>query len=440
MPHGTGMRLGRSSVFLVLFSGMAMLAYLLLPISETRSALKNLPSGSGARVKTGAEILLETNFGVLAGKRVGLVVNQTATVETAHLIDILHRATNLSLVAIFVPEHGARGTLEAGAAVGDERDATTGLPVFSLYGERLAPTKEALRGIDVLLYDMQDVGVRYYTFISTMGLAMQAAAEAGIAFVVLDRPNPLGGEYVSGFVAEPGNLSFVGLYQIPIAHGLTVGELSQLIKGRNLLPGLEKLDLTVVSMEGWQRWMRWPDTRLPWAKTSPNIIDFNTALVYAGVGLFEATGASDGRGTTTPFTVLGAPWTNGRELARALNARRLPGVTFTATRFTPQRIKGMASSPTLEGRKVEGIRIIVVDTQKYLPVETGIHILDAFYRQAISRGQYHFLSRVDWLDKIAGTRRLHQMLISGNTPEQIINAWKQEVAMFGLRREKYLLY
>ena len=232
----------------------------------------------------------------------------------------------MTLTALFVPEHGGKGDKEAGETVASRLDKRTSIPTYSLYGATRKPTKQMLRNVDVLVFDMQDIGVRFYTFISTMGLAMQAAAEAGIPFVILDRPNPLGGQYVSGFVTEQPQISFIGQYQIPAVHGLTVAELARLIKGQRLLPGLENLHLEVIAMKGWARWMRWPDTKLPWQKTSPNIVDFETALVYAGIGLFEATSVSDGRGTPTPFTHLGAPWVDGKELASTLNSLGLPGV------------------------------------------------------------------------------------------------------------------
>jgi uncharacterized protein YbbC (DUF1343 family) len=392
------------------------------------------------RVTTGAELLVKTNFSILAGKRVGLIVNQTATVGSAHLADLIRSAENVTLAALFVPEHGGKGHTEAGEPIAGAFDKKTRIPTHSLYGATRKPTQQMLHNIDVLVFDMQDIGVRFYTFISTMGLAMQAAAEAGIPFVVLDRPNPLGGQYVSGFVTERPQISFVGQYQIPAVHGLTVGELAKVIKGQGLLPGLETLHLEVIAMTGWERWMRWPDTKLPWQKTSPNIVDFETALVYAGIGLFEATSVSDGRGTPTPFTHIGAPWVDGKELADTLNALGLPGVKFEPTRFIPRSIEGMASKPALEGKTVEGIHITVTQVQEYRPVETGVEILCAFYRHAQARNQKNFVARADWLNKISGTERLHQMLASGASPKKIIGAWQAETTAFNRVRTGYLLY
>ena len=390
------------------------------------------------RVVTGAERLAEMNFSILAGKRVGLIVNQTATVGSAHLSDLVRSAASVTLAAVFVPEHGGKGDKEAGEVVASGSEAS--IPTHSLYGETRKPTRQMLRNVDVLVFDMQDIGVRFYTFISTMGLAMQAAAEAGIPFVVLDRPNPLGGQYVSGFVTEQTQISFVGQYPIPAVHGLTVGELAKLIKGQRLLPGLENLQLEVIAMQGWERWMRWPDTQLAWQRTSPNIVDFETALVYAGVGLFEATSVSDGRGTAAPFTQLGAPWVDGSELARKLNLVGLPGVRFEPTRFTPRAIEGVASKPALQDQTIEGIRIAVTDHEAYLPVESGVQILWAFYEHAQVRHQKNFVARRDWLNKIAGSHRLYDMLTGGVPPEKVIAAWKAETSEFDRVRGKYLLY
>ncbi len=229
---------------------------------------------SQTAVTTGAEAFAASRFAAVAGKRVGLVTNHTGRVRGEHLADVLSKAPNMKLTAIFAPEHGFRGTAEAGAKVRDGVDAKTGVAVFSLYGASRKPTSRMLRNVDVLVFDIQDIGVRFYTYISTMGLAMQAAAAARIPFVVLDRPNPLGGDYVSGFVLEPALRSFVGQYPIPIVHGMTVGELARMIQGEKWLDGLDGLQLSVVAMQGWQRSVRWPQTGLAWVATSPNIPTF----------------------------------------------------------------------------------------------------------------------------------------------------------------------
>jgi len=400
-----------------------------------------LPARAQPYVTTGAQQLVDSDFAALDELRIGLVTNHTATVDTTdggpgHLIDRLAAAPNVTLAALFGPEHGLRGTVEAGAAVESGQDAVTGVPVFSLYGATKKPPPGSLAGLDALVFDMQDIGARFYTYISTMGYAMQAAAEAGLPFVVLDRPNPLGGR-VGGFVLEPAHTSFVGLYPIPVQHGLTVGELARMITGEAWLPGLDTLDLHVVGIQGWDRSMLWPDTGLPWVPTSPNIPDFETALVYPGAALFEGTVVSEGRGTDAPFRLIGAPWVDGATLAETLNARELPGVRFEAARFTPRSIPGVAAHPKFEGAEIEGVRIVVTDADAVRPVALGIHLLHATYQQRPNTVDFF---DADWLAKLAGTTRLQRMLERGASPEQITAAWEENLAVFERTREPYLLY
>ena len=385
-------------------------------------------------------MLAERGFDLLDGKRVGLVVNHTARVDTTHLIDLIAAAPNVELAALFGPEHGLRGAADAGEKIADGRDERTGAPVYSLYGETRKPTLDMLRGADVLVFDIQDIGARFYTYISTMGLAMQAAAEQGIPFVVLDRPNPLGGNYVSGFVLEPEHTSFVGQYPISMAHGMTVGELARMIRDESMMEGLDGLDLHVVEMEGWRRDMLWPDTELPWIPPSPNIPDFETALVYPGAVLFEATAASEGRGTRQPFVQVGAPWLDGQAAADSLNAQGLVGVRFEAIVFTPESIPGMASRPKLEGQTLEGIRYVLTDEQAFRPVETGIHVLDVFRRQAASNTLEELVNRPEGMARLAGTKRLLDMLRQGASPEAVIASWGREVLAFREMRAGSLLY
>lgn len=388
-------------------------------------------------VRTGADVLAASSFDRLDGKTVGLVVNHTALVGDEHLINLVHAAPNVRVGAIFGPEHGLRGTAEDGEAVSDGKDLLTGAPVYSLYGATRKSTSTMLAGLDVLIFDIQDVGARFYTFISTMGLSMQAAAEAGIPFIVLDRPNPLSGAYVSGFVLESDQESFVGQYAIPIAHGLTVGELAMMIQGEGLMPGLESLALEVVSMEGWDRSMQWPDTGRPWVATSPNIPRFDNALVYPGTCFFEATSASEGRGTLTPFLQVGSIAVDGARMAEELNNRSLPGVRFEGVEFTPAPLSSMDTAPKLNGQTIRGLAITVTDRQNYQPVEVGIHILHAYYHASPDADQ--FLSRPEWLARLSGTSRLLEML-SSMTPEAIIASWENDTAAFTQRSEHYYLY
>jgi uncharacterized protein YbbC (DUF1343 family) len=297
-----------------------------------------------------------------------------------------------------------------------------------------------LRGLDVVVFDIQDIGARFYTYISTMGLAMQAAAEARIPFVVLDRPNPLGGDYVSGFVLEPALASFVGQYPIPIVHGMTVGELARMIKGERWLGGLDRLDLTVVAMEGWRRAMRWPELKRPWVATSPNIPSFEAALIYPGMCLVGEAKVNEGRGTPTPFSLLGAPWAAAPRLVDSLNAPGLAGVSFEAANFTPRSIPGIALHPRFEGQPLHGVRIDITDAARFEPLEVGMHVLAALFAQARAKGVAEPIANQSMFHALAGTRRLHQMLAIGSRADAIIAAWQLEVAQFKAQRAQYLLY
>ena len=405
------------------------------------TAARPAPPAADSSVTTGAQRLVDTGFAALGGLTVGLVTNHTARVATAdggpaHLIDRLQAAPGVTLGALFGPEHGIRGTAEAGATVagGAEDD----VPVYSLYGADKKPTQRQLRDLDALVFDMQDVGARFYTYVSTMGYAMQAAAEAGLPFVVLDRPNPIGGG-AEGWTMEPHHESFVGLYPVPVTHGLTVGELARMIVGEGWLPGLDGLDLRVVEMEGYRRGMPWEATGLPWVPPSPNVPDVETARVYPGTALFEGTTASEGRGTRTPFTHVGGPYVDATALAATLNARGLAGVRFEPVTFTPVDLPGQATNPKGEGRRLDGVRLVVTDAEAFRPVATGVHVVEAVYRQAPPRARRSFF-KADWLAKLAGTDRLRAALARGDSPAEIAASWTDEADAFAARAERYRLY
>ncbi|NJD92291.1 MAG: DUF1343 domain-containing protein [Geobacter sp.] len=407
-----------------LISTLLLLCALLLPLSA-----------GAATVRTGAEMLQDSGFARLRGVKFGLVTNQTATVGGRHLLELL-RAAGVPPAVIFVPEHGLKGAQEDGVQI---RDAVEqGIPVRSLYGGTKKPRQEDLAGLKLLVFDIQDIGSRFYTYIATMGLVMQAAADARLPLIILDRPNPLGGIYLAGFVSRVTPPIFTALYPIPITHGMTVGELAQMIRGENMLPGLKKLDLTVVKMSGWQRWMRWPDTGLSWTATSPNIPDFTTALLYAGVGLLEGTRASEGRGTETPFRLAGWPGIDSSLLATRLNSENLPGVSFTATSFTPHSIPGRASSPKYRDRTISGINITVTEHGRLQPVEIGVAIVRAIYSALPAREQQNFFRK--GLDDLAGNTLLRQAVVKGSTTGEITALWRDEVARFTEQRRPYLLY
>lgn len=409
------------------------------------SSLMGLPtsgeaSDNGAPVRTGADRLASDAFNLLRGKRVGLITNHTGRVGDRRLVDLMAAAPNMTLAAVLSPEHGLSGTAEAGAKVAGGVDAGTGIKVHSLYGSSYKPTPQMLAGLDVLIFDMQDIGTRFYTYISTMGLAMQAAAAARLPFIVLDRPNPLGGTYVSGFMLEPAFASFVGRFRIPIAHGLTIGELARMIKGERMLPGLDTLALDVVQAEGWHRAMLWPATQRPWVATSPNIPAFETALAYAGTGLFEATVANEGRGTDSPFLLIGHPRIDARAIADHLSRKSLPGVRLEATRVTPQNKAGIATNPRFLGREIPAVQLSITDAKRYRPVETGMHLLAAFAEALRSSGGGPLVTETKFFDRLAGTDRLRNALGRGTEADAIIGMWQAEVARFADRRAAYLIY
>jgi uncharacterized protein YbbC (DUF1343 family) len=388
-----------------------------------------------AAVRTGAELLRDSGFAVLQGKKYGLVANQTATVDNRHLLDLL-LAAGVPPAVIFVPEHGLHGNFEDGVKLGDSVEK--GIPVRSLYGGVKKPRQEDLEELDLLVFDIQDVGARFYTFTATMGLVMQGAAEAGLPLLVLDRPNPLGGDYVSGFMVSGIPATFTSFYPVPVAHGMTMGELALMIQGEALLPGLEDLELSVVKMSGWGRRMRWPDTGLSWTPTSPNIADFPTALLYPGICLLEGTVASEGRGTDSPFLLAGWPDIDSSRLAAALNEEDLPGVEFVPTSFTPRSIPGRASAPRFRDREVSGVGIRVTDYAELLPVETGVAVVRALYHALPEEEQKKFFH--GGIDDLAGSVVLRRAIENGVTTAEITALWRDEVAQFMKKRSRYLLY
>jgi len=391
-------------------------------------------------IATGAEVLLRSGFAMLDGKRVGLITNQTGRVGSRHLVDLFADAGNVQLNAILAPEHGFRGRVEAGEKVSGGIDPETGIKVHSLYGSTRKPTPAMLRDIDVLVFDIQDIGVRFYTYISTMGLAMQAAAEKGIPFMVLDRPNPLGGDYVSGFVLDTRYTSFVGQYPIPIVHGLTVGELALAIKGEDWLAGLEHLDLIVLKMEGWRRDMRWHRLAREWVATSPNIPTFETALLYPGIGVVGETAVNEGRGTPAPFTRFGAPWLDARKTAATMNALNLPGVRFEPESYVPRSIPGVATNPRYLRKRINAVRLILTDADAVQPLEIGIHALSLLIAEARRNRVRKFFPNQRMFQLIAGDRRLYDQLRAGWSGSRIISGWSRELERFEAVREAYLIY
>jgi uncharacterized protein YbbC (DUF1343 family) len=368
---------------------------------------------------------------LIRGRRVGLVTNHSGVdSQLRATADRLHE-TDAGLVLLFGPEHGIRGDAEDGVAVDTITDPRTGVPAVSLYGERRQPSPAELDQLDILLFDIQDVGVRFYTYLYTMSLAMEACAEAGIPFVVLDRPNPIDGLTVEGNLLEaPAFASFVGLYPIPIRYGLTIGELARLFHREFAIDA----ELHVVDMQGWRRSMTWDQTGLPWVPPSPNMPTVDTARVYPGMCLFEGTTVSEGRGTTRPFEQIGAPFLDGFALADQLNALALPGALFRPVSFRPAFSKHVET-------QCRGVHVHVTQPQSFLPVRTGLHALqavrragaDAFAWRTNRDGIHNF-------DKLAGTDRLRQRLDAEADVDDLLAEWSRERQDFEERRRDYLQY
>jgi uncharacterized protein YbbC (DUF1343 family) len=389
-------------------------------------------------VSTGLDVLVADGFRELRGQRVGLVCNPTAVDRRLrHAADLLHGAKGVTLVALFGPEHGVRGDVQYMAAVGEERDRKTGLPMRSLYGdtvESLRPKPDQLAGLDALVFDIQDVGARYYTYQATMMLCMEAAAAAGVGFVVLDRPNPLGGALVEGPALRQGFHSFCGLHDLAPRHGLTVGELALLFRAERRL----HVDLTVVQCDGWRRATPFEEAGLPWVMPSPNMPTLDTALVYPGMCLLEGTNLSEGRGTTRPFELFGAPWLDAERLASALAAMRLAGVAFRPASFVPTWDKH-------RGERCHGAQLHVTDREAFRPVRTGVACVLAARAQDPARfawrtEPYEFVSGVPAFDLLCGSAREREAIEAGASVAEIARAWRPEERAFTRRRAAHLLY
>ena len=393
------------------------------------------PRGAAAGVRVGLDVFLDSVPAWAAGKRLGLITNIAGVDGVGRSnIERLTARRDVKLVTLFAFEHGLRGDAPAGAHISDGVDERSGLPVYSLYGEVQKPTPRMLEGVDVLVYDVQDVGARPYTRVSTMALSMKAAAERGIPFVVLDRPNPLGGVEMEGPVLEPAFASFVGMYPIPLRHGMTLGELARLYNERFGIGA----DLRVIAMRGWRRASRFASTGLPWVGPSPNIRSLEAALLYPGTVLIEGTNLSEGRGTDRPFEQVGAPWLRADDVAREMHALGLPGVRVDTVRLVVQ-----ADARKYGGQTVPGLRLVVTDAGSFRPVRTALHLIDVTRRLHPSdfawRGANQREPTLLTIDRLAGTDRARKA-IEGGTLEELLRRNERDVAAFAALREPFLLY
>lgn len=386
-------------------------------------------------VKTGIEVLKAQRFELLEGKRVGLITNPTGVDDGLRsTVDILNEAPNVELVALFGPEHGVRGDAHAGDHVGNQIDPVTGLPVYSLYGKTRKPTPEMLRGIDVLVYDIQDIGCRSFTYISTMGEAMAAAAENGIEFVVLDRPNPLGGRKVEGPLVQDGFFSFVSQYRIPYVYGLTCGELAMLLNGEGMIG--KPCNLHVVAMEGWKRDMVYEDTGLQWIPSSPHIPQAETAFFYPASGIVGDFGyLSIGVGYTIPFQMFAAEWIDAEQFADSLNALKLPGVIFRPIHVKPFYSVG-------QGKQLHGVQVHLTKYPDAPLTDIQFYVMQEIARLYPDRAVLANAdtARFRMMDQVTGSDYVRKTFAARNRFEDIRAYWYKDVAPFRTLSRKYYLY
>ncbi|OGR72516.1 MAG: hypothetical protein A2179_06900 [Elusimicrobia bacterium GWC2_63_65] len=375
---------------------------------------------------TGLDVLERDGFKLLAGKRVGLITNHTSVDQNGlNAVDVFHKAGNFKLAAIFSPEHGFRGTEEGGVYIASSTDPVTGVPVFSLYGKgKQRPSPGMLKDLDILVFDIQDIGARFYTYLTTMGYAMEEAAKAKLPFMVLDRPNPIGG-LVEGPVLDQGVSAFTAYFPVPARHGFTPGEMALFHKDDLGLP----LDLTIIKLEGWTRDLFFDQTGVVWTNPSPNIRNVDAETLYPGLGCFEATNVSVGRGTSNPFLWFGAPWMKAGKIAKKLNKAGLAGVKFSVKRLTPDK-------DVYEGKLCEGVAVEVTD-------RPAVRALDIFTHAAYWLNKYNgkdFVMKPEEIRKMTGTGDLYDLLRSGARPAAVIAAFEKNNAQFKKAAEKYLLY
>ncbi len=392
------------------------------------AACAGTPAQSPApAVRPGIETFLADVPRALRGKRVGLITNHTGIDSSRNSdIDLIARHKDLKLVALLAPEHGIRGTMEAGERVVDETDPKTGVPVYSLYlSEDRGPTPEMLKDVDVLVYDLQEVGGRTWTYVSTMALAMQAAKKKGIPFVILDRPNPIGGEIVEGALLDPRFKSFVGMYPIPARHGMTVGELATLFNRKYRIG----CDLVIARVENWRRSQWFDQTGLPWINPSPNLRSLAALTSYPGSVYFEGTSLSEGRGTERPFEQVGAPWLDAVGVARAMNGRRLPGIRFKAVTMTV-----VPTAAKHKGLTIPAIRFAVTDRRAYRPVRTSLLLIDE-----IRRRHPREFAWTATIDRLTGSDKV-RLAVEGGRLQPLLEEWDREAAKFRESRKPYLLY
>ena len=390
--------------------------------------MRQTPSApAAAGVAPGVEVLLSDSIHLIQGKRVGLITNHSGRDRHGtSTIDLLFHAPGVRLTALFGPEHGLRGVVQAGESVSSTSDSATGVPIYSLYGQTNVPTAEMLRDVDVLVYDIQDVGARVYTYEWTMALSAEAAGKLGKKFIVLDRPDPIRGDRVDGNILEPRFRSFVGQYPVALRYGMTPGELLRYLVGT----GQVHADISVVPMRGWRRSMWWDETGIPWVNPSPNLRSLDASLLYPGTVFFEGTNATEGRGTDKPFQLIGAEWlTDAGVIAREMNALGLPGVRFDSTSRTIEH-----GEFKFTGKTIPMIEVTVIERNRVRPVDLGVRLLRAIYVH--HRGEWQWRPSID---RLAGTDELRAAVEQG-TIDALLAKWEREAQQFQAESRRYWLY
>lgn len=389
-----------------------------------------------AQIINGADLLFSENLNLITGKKIGVVCNHTSLIsDGTHLVDALIELKDVTVKAIFTPEHGFKGSAEAGEHIDYKKNLYKKVPIISLYGKDIKPSKENLKDVDVIIFDIQDVGARFYTYISTMYYVLESAGENNIPVIILDRPNPIGGNYVDGPVLDIKYQSFVGIAQIPITHGMTVGELAKYFVGEKILSTWKNISLTVIQCKNWKREI--PNQYFSkWNSPSPNINSLEAALVYPGTCLLEGTNISEGRGTRFPFLQIGAPFFKADDIIGKLSLLKIEGAEFQSVTFIPEDLQEMATNPKFEGNTCYGIKIKITDPNKFESVKFGVkllYVLTKLYGSKIKFNESSF-------DRLAGTNNLREQLNNRMLPDEIFAAWQKELTKFNKKRIQYLLY
>ncbi|MBT8381055.1 MAG: DUF1343 domain-containing protein [Ignavibacteriaceae bacterium] len=384
--------------------------------------------------KLGTDVLIDEYLNLLSGKKVGLVINHTSVLSNGtHILDTL-LLLGVNVSAIFSPEHGFYGDLERGKIIWDSE--IENVPLYSLHGKTKKPTNDMIKDLDLIVYDIQDLGVRFYTYVSTLYYVLEASVENNVPMILLDRPNPNNGLKVGGPVLESEFKSFVGLTEIPVLYGMTAGELAQLYMKEFILNSTSNFDLKIIKMKNWYRNMLWYNTGMEWILPSPNIPNPQTAIMYAATCFLEGTNISEGRGTAKPFLQVGAPFISSEDLISELNKFGYETFQMHPISFTPKSIKGKTEKPKYENEICNGILIEVIDEMNFNSVQFGVNLIYAFYK--LYPNQFEF--KEEHFDLLAGTDQFRKSILENKTPDYIINSWQAELNYFKSKREKYLLY